>query len=612
MPKYSIIIPVCNNQQLTRDCLDSIAKHTLNYEVIIVDNGSTPAWSGIQKIIRNETNLGFPVAVNQGIKAATGEVIVILNNDTIVTPHWLDYIDEHLKNFDIVGPCTNSISGPQQVPFDSSTDEKYLNSFAKIFHAKNVGKVRPYHRLVFYCVAIKREVINKIGLLDEIFTPGNFEDDDYCMRAVEAGFKLGIVEDVFILHLGSATHKSLSLDKKKLIATNQAKFEQKWPREKYLELEKKALFNSAIAPVKNPFSVALVMVVKDEEKGLEHAILSCRDFVDEIVISVDKTSTDNTLEIAKKYATILKIHDFRNDFSAIRNFAHKGVKSQWILFLDGHEFVQNRGDLKTALDSSADGLLVDVQLENGYMFRSVRFYRNGVKFVGAWHEKADCKNVLIFPYFLVKHDRLESQNPEAMEARRKQSDEMVPKIMGAELKKDKKNIRALFHLGGFYQGRGEFKKAIYYWRHYLKYTVNPQERWLVYFDYSICELALNHLFRAYWFANKAEQEMPNRWETEKLQGDICFQAKKYRQALEHFVASFKVNGMDTAYKPLGVDQSATWNLIGECFFHLLKFDEAGISFKRAADLCNHPQSKVFLKDRSKLMEKMLAYTFTAK
>jgi GT2 family glycosyltransferase len=63
----------------------------------------------------NEKNLGFPIAVNQGIRAAKGEIIIILNNDTLVTPKWLSRFEEHLKYADIVGPVSNNVSGPQKV-----------------------------------------------------------------------------------------------------------------------------------------------------------------------------------------------------------------------------------------------------------------------------------------------------------------------------------------------------------------------------------------------------------------------------------------------------------------------------------------------------------------
>ncbi len=260
----SIIIPVHNQIEHTQACIESIVVNTDDYEIIIVDNGSEPPthlsyedwdWkspndkypkyqnaSGLGEIItiiRNEENLGFPKAVNQGVAAAKGDIIAILNNDLVLSPHYLEILQSHLSNgFDMVGSVTNSISGPQQVLIDQYEDLASLYKAAQAHSKKNEGQSYPYHRLVFFCVAIKREVINKIGLLDEIYTPGNYEDDDFCMRAIEAGFKLGIAKDCYVHHFGSITHKAMDINYQELLAKNQKIFNKKWTG-KYQEMIRK-------------------------------------------------------------------------------------------------------------------------------------------------------------------------------------------------------------------------------------------------------------------------------------------------------------------------------------------------------------------------------------
>ena len=232
----SIIIPAHNQEEYTMACIESIQVNTSDYEIIIVDNGSDEKidigfyYSEMPvKMINNEENLGFPKAVNQGIEAAQGDIIVILNNDVIVTPNWAEILQWHMGNgMAMVGPVTNSISGPQQVLIDRYDDLDGLNKAAEANHEKNKGQLYFYHRLVFFCVAIKRAVIDKIGLLDEIYTPGNFEDDDYCMRAIDARFKLGIAKDCYVHHFSSVTHKALNIDYQDLIAKNKKIFTDKW------------------------------------------------------------------------------------------------------------------------------------------------------------------------------------------------------------------------------------------------------------------------------------------------------------------------------------------------------------------------------------------------
>ena len=233
----SIIIPVHNQKDYTKACIESIEANTRDFELFVVDNGSKPPFE--KPCIRNEENLGFPKAVNQGIEVAKGDVIAILNNDVIVTKGWLEILQGHLSNgLDMVGPVTNSISGPQQVLIDQYDDLTTLYKAAEGLQEKKKGQSYPYHRLVFFCVAIKREVIDKIGLLDEIYTPGNCEDDDFCMTAIEAGFKLGIAEDCYVHHFRSVTHKAMDLDYRELLATNQRIFNDKWG-DKYKEMVKK-------------------------------------------------------------------------------------------------------------------------------------------------------------------------------------------------------------------------------------------------------------------------------------------------------------------------------------------------------------------------------------
>ena len=245
----SIIIPCFNQEDYTKACIESIHANSHDYEIIIVDNGSDlPACfhtADLKDIIdrihyiRNEENLGFPKAVNQGIEASKRDIVAILNNDCILTPQWLEILQSHLSNgFDMVGSVTNSISGPQQVLIDQYEDLATLYQAAEAHSKKNEGQSYPFHRLVFFCVAIKREVIDKIGLLDEIYTPGNFEDDDLCMRAIEAGFKLGIAKDCYVHHFSSVTHKAMNIDYRALLSKNQKIFNDKWG-DKYKEMVRK-------------------------------------------------------------------------------------------------------------------------------------------------------------------------------------------------------------------------------------------------------------------------------------------------------------------------------------------------------------------------------------
>ncbi len=125
--KTSIIVLTYNQLALTKQCLESIWKHTNNdcIEVIVIDNGSHDGTRDYLKQITsikaifNKTNEGFAKACNQGLEAASGDNILFLNNDTVVTNQWLEPMIKLLYQDDkigMVGPVSNYVSGPQQVP----------------------------------------------------------------------------------------------------------------------------------------------------------------------------------------------------------------------------------------------------------------------------------------------------------------------------------------------------------------------------------------------------------------------------------------------------------------------------------------------------------------
>ncbi|MCF6298210.1 MAG: glycosyltransferase, partial [Flavobacteriaceae bacterium] len=119
-PLISIVIPVYNKIEYTKQCLESIEKFTKsNYEIIIIDNNSEDETVKTlnkeypnTKIISNIENLGFPKAVNQGILEAKGEYIIIANNDIVFTENWINRMLEIAKqhpDVGIVGPISNSV-----------------------------------------------------------------------------------------------------------------------------------------------------------------------------------------------------------------------------------------------------------------------------------------------------------------------------------------------------------------------------------------------------------------------------------------------------------------------------------------------------------------------
>ncbi len=236
--KTSIIILSYNQVDYTLACIESIKENTReDYEIIVVDNNSSvetvSALESVDNIIliKNSQNRGFPGGCNDGIMAATGDNILLLNNDTIVTENWLTNLLAALYSSDkigAVGPVSNSCSNFQSIPCSyGSLDEMF--SFAKEYNKSNKDLWEKRNRLIGFALLIKKDVLDKVGLLDERFFPGNFEDDDLSLRIRLAGYDLVLCKDTFIHHFGSVSFTEESSNRfGKTLSINEKKFLDKW------------------------------------------------------------------------------------------------------------------------------------------------------------------------------------------------------------------------------------------------------------------------------------------------------------------------------------------------------------------------------------------------
>ncbi|HOD35758.1 MAG TPA: glycosyltransferase [Syntrophales bacterium] len=238
----SIVILTFNELDYTKRCVESIRKRTPeSHEIIFVDNGSkdgTVKWfktfvtkNTNFRLIANKENLGFARGCNQGIEASKGEYILLLNNDILVTENWLPGMLEHLNSspdIGIVGPMTNNISGIQKVEGVTYRSVDDLQVYAREFRNRNRHRRVPSRRLVGFCMLFRRSLVNAIGPLDETFGTGNFEDDDFCLRATLAGYRNVIAGDVFIHHYGSRSFIGNKINYGATLTGHRKIFDDKW------------------------------------------------------------------------------------------------------------------------------------------------------------------------------------------------------------------------------------------------------------------------------------------------------------------------------------------------------------------------------------------------
>ncbi|KLE15070.1 hypothetical protein AAT22_13555 [Clostridium sp. C8] len=236
---YSIVILTYNQLDYTKVCINSIKNYNGNddCEIIIIDNNSTDGtveWIKEQegiKYILNEENKGFPAGCNQGIEIANKDNdIFLLNNDTVIMPNSIFNLRMGLYSNEKVGATgaiSNSVSYYQQISEQYDDFDGYMGHSLK----NNIPDESLYYervKLVGFAMLIKRETLNIVGLLDERFTPGNFEDDDISFRIIKEGYKLLLCKDSYIHHFGSVSFREDSKKYNKLLSINSRKFKEKW------------------------------------------------------------------------------------------------------------------------------------------------------------------------------------------------------------------------------------------------------------------------------------------------------------------------------------------------------------------------------------------------
>jgi GT2 family glycosyltransferase len=242
-PVTSVVVVTRDGLVFTRLCLESVlgSLDAAAIELIVVDNGSTDGTldylrrlserDGRVRVISNGRNAGFAVAVNQGLAGALGRSFVVLNNDTIVPPRSLARLVRHLEDqgLGLVGPVSNEAATEAEIDVSYATYNELLEA------TENRSKIHMDHvidvpMLTMFCVALRREVYQRVGPLDERFELALFEDDDYSLRIRRAGYKVACAEDVFVHHFGEGSLGALvpTGEHASLFEANRRRFEEKW------------------------------------------------------------------------------------------------------------------------------------------------------------------------------------------------------------------------------------------------------------------------------------------------------------------------------------------------------------------------------------------------
>jgi len=226
-PKIAIVIPNFNGKELLESCLKTIKANTSfsNYEIIVVDNGSTDG--SVEKIrkdfpevllITNPQNFGFSKACNQGARLALergADYLLFLNNDTkILTKNWLEELLAVALSDEKIGIVGPRITGSYEY---YPREGYYPSVLSELIKPKTYPPLGEVNLVAGVAFLVSKRLIEKIGLLDEVFSPFLCEDMDYFIRARKMGFKIFFTPKVVIAHVGSATIKKIDDERRNYV-----------------------------------------------------------------------------------------------------------------------------------------------------------------------------------------------------------------------------------------------------------------------------------------------------------------------------------------------------------------------------------------------------------
>ena len=239
-PDISFVIPVWNHWRYTNACIAAIARSVrgMSYEVIVVDNGSsdeTPRLlAGVAnlRVVRNDSNLGFLRASNQGAAAARGRHLLFLNNDTQLLSGTVRALLSTIDSDPTIGAV-----GGRMIFLNGRLQEAgsiVWNDGSCLGYGRNDDPFDPqysYVRAVDYCSAAMlltpREVFQRAGGFDERYAPAYYEDSDYCMTLRTMGLRVIYQPAAVVIHreFGSSPRAEAALEAQ---ARNRTLFVHKW------------------------------------------------------------------------------------------------------------------------------------------------------------------------------------------------------------------------------------------------------------------------------------------------------------------------------------------------------------------------------------------------
>lgn len=342
--KFSIVIPVLNNLPYTIGCINTVFNHTKDFELIVVDNGSTDDTDAyLQTMALKHPNLkfatfpenqGFAVACNTGLEQAQGDYLIFLNNDTLVTENWAEHLVQAIpiaedewdcSPIGLVGPVSNNAGGNQRIQADPY-DIDQLQCAAREHHKKHAGQTRLAGFLSGAFLMITRACLEDIGNFDERFKIGGVEDTELCLRAQLKGWKCAIDDSTYVHHFGQQTIAQLKDPYVPIHRANQLSFLAKY-------------FDDT------PKKLVATFRVRNQPDLLKTSLARAAQFADEIIVLCDRCD-EETLQVARTADKVVEVPQIKEGWDLYRDrsimmLAAQQRKADWIIALDADELPED-------------------------------------------------------------------------------------------------------------------------------------------------------------------------------------------------------------------------------------------------------------------------------
>lgn len=305
--------------------------------------------------------------------------------------------------------------------------------------------------------------------------------------------------------------------------------------------------------------LSLCIIAKNEEGGLKRAVDSAKPFIDEVVIGVDGSSSDNTLSIAKELGDVVYEYEWPDDFSSAWNQAIEKCSGDWVLILSGHEYVHSFGEIDfDKIDEDAIRVRVEMEGESSIIYE--RIIRNTVRFKNKIHMVSNSKSFVVMDNIVIKHDR-SIQSKEARRLRALQRDDMISRHLSG-----RGDSRSLFYLGQQHRDAGRWSDAIKTFNKYLKVATWDDE----------IARAREYLSEAYSALGSDlgyHVLTCDRKEHDYLKAKYMYGKKNYRDAVVHCLDALNREDRDYAFSSSNIEMRC-YDLLSMCFYHLKQNDLA--------------------------------------